>query len=148
MIPLHLRIAGFLSYHDPIDLYFEAVDLACISGHNGAGKSSLLDALTWSLCGETLGKGMDVLIAGMKAPNNYGADYQKTFDAIFPELSEKHGAALYPFFLDGVALNPKLVLADGLHPTAEGVAEIVKRILPQVEALIAKVEARKAAAAH
>ncbi len=93
-------------------------------------------------------RGMDVLIAGMKAPNNYGADYQKTFDAIFPELSDKHGAALYPFFLDGVALNPKLVLADGLHPTAEGVAEIVKRILPQVEALIAKVEARKAAAAQ
>jgi acyl-CoA thioesterase-1 len=92
-------------------------------------------------------KGADVLIAGMKAPNNYGADYQKAFDGIFPELAEKHGVALYPFFLDGVALNPKLVLADGLHPTAEGVAEIVKRILPAVEALIAKVEARKSSTA-
>lgn len=90
-------------------------------------------------------KGADILLAGMKAPNNYGADYQKSFDAIFPELAEKHGAALYPFFLDGVALNPKLVLADGLHPTADGVAEIVKRILPSVEALIEKVEARRGA---
>ena len=61
MIPLHLRIAGFLSYHDPIDLDFEAVDLACISGHNGAGKSSLLDAFTWSLFGEARGKGTDVI---------------------------------------------------------------------------------------
>lgn len=61
MIPLHLRIAGFLSYHDPVELDFEAVDLACISGHNGAGKSSLLDAFTWSLFGEARGKGTDVI---------------------------------------------------------------------------------------
>ncbi|MBN8580042.1 MAG: SMC family ATPase [Anaerolineae bacterium] len=61
MIPLHLRITGFLSYHDPVELDFEAVDLACISGHNGAGKSSLLDAFTWSLFGEARGKGTDVI---------------------------------------------------------------------------------------
>lgn len=61
MIPLHLRIAGFLSYRDPVELDFGAVDLACISGHNGAGKSSLLDALTWSLFGEARGKGTDVI---------------------------------------------------------------------------------------
>jgi len=61
MIPLHLRIAGFLSYRDPVDLDFNMVDLACISGHNGAGKSSLLDAFTWSLFGEARGKGVDVI---------------------------------------------------------------------------------------
>ncbi|MFM8874753.1 MAG: AAA family ATPase [Anaerolineae bacterium] len=61
MIPLHLRIAGFLSYHDPVELDFDAVNLACISGHNGAGKSSLLDAFTWSLFGEARGKGTDVI---------------------------------------------------------------------------------------
>jgi DNA repair protein SbcC/Rad50 len=61
MIPLHLRIAGFLSYHDPIELDFNGLDLACISGHNGAGKSSLLDAFTWSLFGEARGKGTDVI---------------------------------------------------------------------------------------
>ena len=61
MIPLHLRIAGFLSYHDLVELDFNMVDLACISGHNGAGKSSLLDAFTWSLFGEARGKGTDVI---------------------------------------------------------------------------------------
>lgn len=61
MIPLHLRISGFLSYRDPVELDFTSVDLACISGQNGAGKSSLLDAFTWSLFGEARGKGTDVI---------------------------------------------------------------------------------------
>jgi DNA repair protein SbcC/Rad50 len=61
MIPLHIRISGFLSYHDPVELDFTHIDLACISGHNGAGKSSLLDAITWSLFGEARGKSSDVI---------------------------------------------------------------------------------------
>ncbi|MBE0682514.1 MAG: SMC family ATPase [Anaerolineales bacterium] len=61
MIPLKLRIAGFLSYRDPIDLDFESFELACISGQNGAGKSSLLDAVTWALFGESRGKSLDVI---------------------------------------------------------------------------------------
>src|SRR5512146_3178666 len=61
MIPLHLRISGFLSYHDPVELDFTSFDLACISGHNGAGKSSLLDAITWALFGEARGKSSDVI---------------------------------------------------------------------------------------
>ncbi len=61
MIPLHLRIAGFLSYRDPIEVDFNSFELACISGHNGAGKSSLLDAFTWSLFGEARGKGTDII---------------------------------------------------------------------------------------
>lgn len=61
MIPLHLRISGFLSYRDPAELDFDSINLACISGHNGAGKSSLLDAFTWSLFGEARGRGADVI---------------------------------------------------------------------------------------
>jgi len=61
MIPIHLRIAGFLSYRDPVELDFNTFDLACISGHNGAGKSSLLDAITWSLFGEARGKSSDII---------------------------------------------------------------------------------------
>ena len=61
MIPIHLRIAGFLSYRDAVDLDFTLLDLACISGANGAGKSSLLDAFTWCLFGEARGKGVDVI---------------------------------------------------------------------------------------
>lgn len=61
MIPIHLRISGFLSYRDPVELDFNSFDVACISGHNGAGKSSLLDAITWSLFGEARGKSNDVI---------------------------------------------------------------------------------------
>ncbi|MBV6392973.1 MAG: Chromosome partition protein Smc [Anaerolineales bacterium] len=61
MIPLRLRIAGFLSYRDPVELDFGGIHLACISGQNGAGKSSLLDAFTWSLFGEARGRGADVI---------------------------------------------------------------------------------------
>jgi exonuclease SbcC len=61
MIPLHLRISGFLSYRDTVELDLKAIDLACISGHNGAGKSSLLDAITWCLFGEARGKSSEVI---------------------------------------------------------------------------------------
>jgi len=61
MIPINLRISGFLSYLDPVELDFSVIELACISGHNGAGKSSLLDAITWSLFGEARGKSNDVI---------------------------------------------------------------------------------------
>ena len=61
MIPLRLRISGFLSYRDPVELDFDSFDLACISGHNGAGKSSLLDAFTWVLFGEARGKSADII---------------------------------------------------------------------------------------
>jgi len=61
MIPIHLRISGFLSYRDQVELDFTKIDLACISGHNGAGKSSLLDAITWSLFGEARGRSSDII---------------------------------------------------------------------------------------
>ncbi len=91
-------------------------------------------------------KGVAVLLAGMKSSGNWGGDYQAKFDAIFPELAKKHGVPLYPFFLDGVALNKTLVMPDGLHPTRKGVAAIVERILPSVEELVTRAAARKAAA--
>lgn len=61
MIPLRIRISGFLSYRESVELDFTTFELACISGHNGAGKSSLLDAITWSLFGEARGKSSDVI---------------------------------------------------------------------------------------
>ncbi|MHB8776772.1 MAG: AAA family ATPase, partial [Anaerolineales bacterium] len=61
MIPLRLRISGFLSYRDTVELDFDSFDLACISGTNGAGKSSLLDAITWVLFGEARGKSSDII---------------------------------------------------------------------------------------
>ncbi|QKC94161.1 arylesterase [Mesorhizobium sp. NZP2298] len=80
-----------------------------------------------------------VLLAGMRAAPNLGADYQNAFDAIFPDLSGKYDVALYPFFLDGVAGQPGLQLEDGMHPNASGVDRMVERILPTVEKTIAAV---------
>ncbi len=90
-------------------------------------------------------KNIAVLLTGMKAPNNWGADYAKSFDAIFPDLAAKYGVPLYPFFLEGVALDKAFTQPDGLHPTGAGVVEIVKRILPDVEALVDRIEQSQAA---
>jgi acyl-CoA thioesterase-1 len=83
--------------------------------------------------------GVKVLLAGMYAPRNMGADYVHAFDSIYPRLQAKHHVALYPFFLDGVALHPELTQADGLHPNARGVERIVAGILPSVESLLGPV---------
>jgi acyl-CoA thioesterase-1 len=80
--------------------------------------------------------GARLLLVGMRASPNWGEKYQKGFDRIYPELARAHGVALYPFFLDGVAMNPDLNQPDGLHPNARGVAIIVKRIAPRIEELL------------
>ena len=80
-----------------------------------------------------------VMLAGMYAPRNYGAEYAAKFDPIYPELAKAYDVPLYPFFLDGVAAEAKLNQPDGLHPTAEGVDIIVARILPSVEQFLRKV---------
>lgn len=81
-------------------------------------------------------RGIPVLIAGMRAPGNWGPEYETAFNAIFPELAAAGEHLLYPFFLDGVATEPSLNLDDGLHPNAKGVARIVSGILPMAERLI------------
>jgi acyl-CoA thioesterase I len=83
---------------------------------------------------------LPTLIAGMRAAPNLGAEYDRAFDAIYPALAKDHDAALYPFFLDGVAGDPKLNQPDGMHPTAEGVDAIVERIAPSVEEILKQVK--------
>lgn len=78
-----------------------------------------------------------VMLAGMMAPRNLGAAYIEAFDSIYPRLAQDEGLILYPFFLDGLVDKPNLLQQDGLHPTADGVDEIVRRILPKVEEFIA-----------
>jgi acyl-CoA thioesterase-1 len=85
-------------------------------------------------------KGLPVLIAGMESPRNMGKDYVDQFHAIYPDLAERYGALLYPFFLDGVALDPGLMQEDGIHPNAKGVDRIVQSILPKVDELLTQVE--------
>jgi acyl-CoA thioesterase-1 len=76
--------------------------------------------------------GAQVLLAGMVAPPNMGAEYGEKFASLYPALAQKHGTAFYPFFLDGVAMDPTLNQEDGIHPTAEGIAVIVGKMLPVV----------------
>ncbi len=85
---------------------------------------------------------IEVLLCGMHAPRNMGADYVARFDPIFREIADAHQIALYPFFLDGVAVDAKFTLQDGMHPNSAGVSKIVEGILPAVEDLIARVRAR------
>jgi acyl-CoA thioesterase-1 len=85
---------------------------------------------------------IEVLLCGMQAARNLGPDYARAFDPIYPELATANGLLLYPFFLDGIVGDAKLNQSDGLHPTAAGVAKIVAGILPKVEELIARVQAR------
>jgi acyl-CoA thioesterase I len=73
-----------------------------------------------------------MLVVGMKAAPNLGADYARTFEAMYPRLADRYRAPLYPFFLDGVAGHPGLIQADGRHPNAQGVDIIVTKILPAV----------------
>jgi acyl-CoA thioesterase I len=77
-----------------------------------------------------------VLLTGMHAQRNLGADYVKQFDAIYPRLAKDYDVLFYPFFLDGVALNPKLNQADGMHPNPAGVKVVVARMLPLVSKLV------------
>ncbi|MFC0240628.1 arylesterase [Rhodopseudomonas telluris] len=88
-------------------------------------------------------RNIPVLLAGMLAPPNYGPDYAREFNAIYPDLAKQYDVPLYPFFLDGVATVSGLNQADGLHPTAAGVDRVVANILPSVEAFLRPVAGQK-----
>ena len=105
-----------------------------LRGTDPAVTEKALDAIIAKL----KARGIPVMLAGMRAAPNLGPDYVKRFDAIYPQLAERYGLILYPFFLDGVAGDRSLALPDGLHPTKEGVAKIVAGILPRVEEFLAR----------
>jgi acyl-CoA thioesterase I len=92
------------------------------------------------------GRGASVLLAGMMASANFGAQYKASFDAIFPELAKERSLPLYPFFLAGVAGDRALTLPDGLHPNAAGVARIVSSVAPLVEESLRALPAKPGAA--
>lgn len=73
--------------------------------------------------------GVTVILAGMKLPPNYGQDYTKGFEAIYPVLAKQYRLPLIPFFLEGVAASSALNQADGIHPTKAGYRIIVEQVL-------------------
>jgi acyl-CoA thioesterase I len=80
--------------------------------------------------------GAKILLLGMVAPPNWGEEYKRDFDRLYPELAGARHVPLYPFFLEGVAMNPELNQPDGIHPNAQGVAVLVDRIAPFVAGLL------------
>jgi acyl-CoA thioesterase-1 len=93
-------------------------------------------------------KGVEVLLVGLLAPGNYGADYKTSFDAIYPDLSEAYDAILAPDFFAGLGGGDPAALqewfqADGIHPNAKGVARIVDGLGPQVRALVEAARAKE-----
>jgi acyl-CoA thioesterase-1 len=80
--------------------------------------------------------GARVLLAGMRLPPNYGAQYTKEFQAVFPEVARSTGVAFMPFLLDGVAADPRLNQPDGIHPTAAGQQVIADRLWPYLRPLL------------
>ena len=127
----------------PVDLALVALGANdAMRGLDPAATYDNLDAILTRLAAA----GLPVLLAGMLAPRNLGADYAADFDAVFPRLAEKHGVAFYPFLLDGVALDPALNQADGIHPNPAGVAVIVDRLAPRLGAMIEALAKRQSQA--
>jgi acyl-CoA thioesterase-1 len=114
---------------------FAIVELGANDGLRGLSPQAM-EANLDKILGRLAARNVRVLLAGMRAPRNLGRDYAEEFDGVFARLAQKHGAVLYPFFLDGVATDPALNQGDGIHPNAAGVEEIVRRILPYVKQLV------------
>jgi len=87
-------------------------------------------------------RGLPILLAGQEAPRNMGKDYVDAFRAVYADLAQRYDVIFYPFFLDGAALNDELMQTDGIHPNAKGVAVIVKNIMPKVDELLMRVQAK------
>jgi acyl-CoA thioesterase I len=115
------------------------VELGANDGLRGLDPGAMERNLT-AILDRLAAKHVKVLLSGMYPPSNYGPDYTREFRAVFDRLGRRPGILYDPFFLDGVALVPSLVLADGIHPNAEGVARIVARLLPLVIRLLGEVQ--------
>lgn len=99
-----------------------------------------------SILAELRRRDIPVVLAGMYAAPNLGPAYGRQFNGMYPALARKHGATLYPFFLNGVAAQPGLLLADGMHPNRQGVAVMVANLLPTVRRELDRTPAARTAA--
>lgn len=114
------------------------VELGANDGLRGLDPAEMERNLT-SILDQLEAKHIKVLLSGMYPLSNFGPDYTRDYRAVFDRLSKRPGILYDSFFLDGVALAPSLLQADGLHPNAQGVARIVERLLPLVLRLLGEV---------
>ena len=108
----------------------------------GIAPERMRENLDWVM-GELTRCGIPVLLTGMWAPPFLGA-FAERYNRVFPDLAARHGAALYPHFLDGVMGDPALTLRDRVHPNARAIGIVARRILPLVERALAGAEQRAA----
>lgn len=103
----------------------------CIGGNDGLRGTPLVETNKNldALLNEASKEGRAVVLAGMKIPPNYGADYANGFAALFPALARRHRAVFMPFLLEGVAADPRYNLPDGIHPNAEGHQRVAASVL-------------------
>ncbi|MBM4439722.1 MAG: arylesterase [Candidatus Rokubacteria bacterium] len=113
------------------------VALGANDGLRGQPVSALRDNLL-AIVERAKAAGARVLLAGMRVPTNYGADYSREFAAVFPEVAKKTGVPMVPFLLEGVAAQARLNQGDGIHPNAEGQRVIATMLWPHLRALLAK----------
>ncbi|MDE0780661.1 MAG: arylesterase [Alphaproteobacteria bacterium] len=126
-----------LVWSTPADTDLVILELGANDGLRGiepAETEANLDAMLRELGG----RNMEVLFTGMRAPPNLGREYGASFDKLFARLARKYNLAFYPFFLEGVAAEADLNQSDGIHPNANGVAQIVDRITPYVLKILAR----------
>ena len=119
----------------------KAPDFACVAlGANDGLRGLDVDAMERNLdriVEKLVARGSRVMLAGMLAPPNMGSDYSGRFKAVYARVAQKHKAALYPFFLEGVAAIPALNQPDGIHPNPAGVDKIVASLLPHLRQFLA-----------
>jgi acyl-CoA thioesterase I len=114
------------------------VELGANDGLRGVDPKEIEKNLT-AILDRLAARHIPVLLTGMYAMPNLGADYASAFRAVFDRLGKRPGVLYDPFFLDGVAEVPSLNQADGMHPNAEGAKRVVARLLPLVDKLLAEV---------
>ena len=85
---------------------------------------------------ELQSRDIPVLLMGMRAPPNYGPEYQQQFDALYGELAREYDAELVPFWLESIYEDPTLFQSDRIHPTAEGIDALVADTIDEVRAAL------------
>jgi acyl-CoA thioesterase-1 len=128
------RLPRALQRHRPAVVI---VELGGNDGLRGLPVSTVTGNLD-SIIASSRAAGAAVLLTGIRIPPNYGLQYTEQFEAIYPSLGEAYGIPVVPFLLDGVALDPALMQADGIHPNAAAQERLLDNVWPLLAPLLAR----------
>ncbi|MEM9529560.1 MAG: arylesterase [Pseudomonadota bacterium] len=126
------RLPDLLTRHHPSIV---VVELGGNDGLRGQPTMKLYENLR-EIAVKSAAAGAQVVLAGIQIPGNYGARYRRNFAEIYPKLAGELELKLIPFFMDGVALNPELMLSDGIHPNAAGQPRLLANVMPALAPLL------------